>query len=76
MEENQVHIPDGWKSYVGNEVLKVQGGYAFKSSDYKDEGVLLVRIGNVGNGNFVFKDVIYIPKRFQITHSNFGSDIN
>src|SRR5690606_17015269 len=71
MEENQVYIPDGWESYVGNEILKVQGGYAFKSNDYRDEGILLVRIGNVGNGNFVFKDVIYVPKRFQLTHSNF-----
>ncbi len=71
MEENQIHIPEGWGNYVGNEILKVQGGYAFKSNDYKDEGVLLVRIGNVGNGNFVFKDVIYVPKRFQLTHSNF-----
>jgi len=71
MEENQAHIPDGWKSYIGNEILKVQGGYAFKSNDYKDEGILLVRIGNVGNGNFVFKDVICVPKRFQLTHPNF-----
>ncbi len=71
MEENQVYIPEGWESYVGNEILKVQGGYAFKSNDYRDEGILLVRIGNVGNGSFVFKDVIYVPKRFQLTHSNF-----
>ena len=71
MEENHVPIPEGWKSYVGNEILNVQGGYAFKSDDYKDEGVLLVRIGNIGNGNFIFKDVIYIPNRFQLTHSNF-----
>lgn len=71
MEENQIHIPEGWESYVGNEILKVQGGYAFKSNDYRDEGILLVRIGNVGNGSFVFKDVIYVPKRFQLTHSNF-----
>jgi type I restriction enzyme S subunit len=71
MEENQVQTPKGWKSYVGNEILTVQGGYAFKSNDYRDDGILLVRIGNVGNGNFVFKDVICVPKRFQITHSNF-----
>lgn len=71
MEENQIHIPEGWENYIGSEILKVQGGYAFKSNDYKDEGILLVRIGNVGNGNFVFKDVIYVPKRFQLIHSNF-----
>lgn len=71
MEENQVKIPEGWKIFKGDEILKVQGGYAFKSDEYKDEGTLLVRIGNVGNGNFEFKDVVYIPKRFQLTHSNF-----
>src|SRR5687768_3605665 len=71
MEKNQVYIPEGWESYVGYEILKVQGGYAFKSNDYKNDGILLVRIGNVGNSKFVFKDVIYIPRRFQLTHSNF-----
>ena len=71
MEENQIQIPDGWEGKVGEKLFKVQGGYAFKSNDYKDEGVLLVRISNVGNNNFLYKDLIYVPKRFSISHPNF-----
>ena len=71
MEENQTFIPEGWAKQKGDNLFKVQGGYAFKSNDYKDEGVLLVRISNVGNNNFIYKDLIYVPKRFLTSHSNF-----
>ena len=74
MEENQTFIPDGWAKQKGDNLFKVQGGYAFKSNDYKDEGVLLVRISNVGNNNFIYKDLIYVPKRFLTSHSNFLLD--
>lgn len=71
MEENQTFIPEGWVKQKGDNLFKVQGGYAFKSNDYKDEGVLLVRISNVGNNNFIYKDLIYVPKRFLTSHSTF-----
>ncbi len=71
MEENKMRIPEGWGNKYGYEIFKVQGGYAFKSDDYKDEGVILVRIGNVGNGKFQYKDVVYIPKRYLKSHKNF-----
>ena len=74
MEENQIFIPEGWAKQKGDNLFKVQGGYAFKSNDYKDEGVLLVRISNVGNNNFIYKDLIYVPKRFLTSHSNFLLD--
>jgi len=71
MEENQKFIPEGWAKQKGENLFKVQGGYAFKSNDYKDEGILLVRISNVGNNNFIYKDLIYVSKRFLRSHSNF-----
>ncbi|MCX8472602.1 MAG: restriction endonuclease subunit S [Sediminibacterium sp.] len=74
MEENQIQIPEGWAKQKGDNLFKVQGGFAFKSNDYKDEGVLLVRISNVGNNNFIYKDLIYVPKRFLTSHSNFLLD--
>lgn len=74
MEENQTFIPEGWEKQKGDNLFKVQSGYAFKSNDYKDEGVLLVRISNVGNNNFIYKDLIYVPKRFLTSHSNFLLD--
>lgn len=70
MEEN-INIPDGWHQINGENLFKVQGGYAFKSDTYLNEGILLVRIGNVGNGSFSFKDPIFVSKRFVFSHSNF-----
>lgn len=70
MEENN-NIPDGWHQVNGENLFKVQGGYAFKSDTYLNEGILLVRIGNVGNGSFSFKDPIFVSKRFIFSHSNF-----
>ena len=70
MEENNV-IPDGWHQINGENLFKVQGGYAFKSDTYLNEGILLVRIGNVGNGSFSFKDPIFVSKRFVFSHPNF-----
>ncbi|SDX54851.1 type I restriction enzyme, S subunit [Lutibacter oricola] len=71
MEVVKKEIPGGWEKDFGYNYFNVQGGYAFKSNDYQNEGVLLVRIGNVGNGDFVYKDVIYVPNRFLKSHSNF-----
>ncbi len=66
-----IEIPEGWEEKFGYELFQVQGGYAFKSDDYKDEGILLVRIGNVGNGKFQYKDVVFVPKRYLKSHKNF-----
>jgi type I restriction enzyme S subunit len=40
----------GWRHITFGEVCRVQGGYAFKSSDYQSEGIPLVRISNLVNG--------------------------
>lgn len=40
-------IPDGWLWTKLGHVLFVQGGFAFKSRNYKKQGVPLVRISNI-----------------------------
>src|SRR3989344_2422351 len=43
-------------------VAKVQGGYAFKSSDFSDEGVPVLRISNIKDGYIALEDIKYYPK--------------
>lgn len=45
----------GWEVKKLGELLKVIGGYAFKSDKYKEEGIPILRIGNINSG--VFRDI-------------------
>lgn len=41
--------------------IKVLGGYAFKSTDFVNEGVPVIKIGTVNKGYFDLKSVSYMP---------------
>ena len=43
---------------------KLQGGYAFKSKDFVDEGIPLVQIGNVNKDYLEWEVVNSVPKEF------------
>ena len=46
--------PDWTMATIGD-LVKVRNGYAFKSADYKDEGVLLIRQSNLAVKRFLSK---------------------
>ncbi len=52
MTKDLQKIPTGWKKVKLGEVCKVKGGYAFKSTDFIDYGIPLIKITNI-NGNKV-----------------------
>jgi type I restriction enzyme S subunit len=46
------------------EICLIQGGYAFKSGDYKNSGVPLLRISNINNLKVSFdKDTVYLDSK-------------
>jgi type I restriction enzyme S subunit len=53
------------------EVLSLQGGFAFKSTDYCDTGIPLIRIGNANNLDFRTSSLIYLPADFLERYSRF-----
>ncbi len=57
-------IPKGWEVKKLGEVCNLQGGYAFKSKDYLDEGIKLVKITNVQQKNIIWDEVSYLPKSY------------
>lgn len=57
------NIPSGWKVFPIGKYIKLQGGNAFSASNYVPDGIPLVRIGNVGKGEFDDTDFVYISEK-------------
>lgn len=57
-------IPKSWKPLKLGEVCKVRNGYAFKSADFKDNGVLLFRQTNLDGENVKLKNAVYLPEEY------------
>jgi len=53
-------------------VCKINNGYAFKSEDYKNEGIPLLRISNFNNGEvFIDDKTIYVDKKYLNSKADF-----
>jgi type I restriction enzyme S subunit len=52
---------DKWKETKLGEVIKLQGGYAFKNKEFKKSGIPIVRISNISNtSNYMeMNDLVY-----------------
>ncbi len=65
-------IPKGWAwAHVGD-VLAVRNGFAFKSSDYRDKGVPLIRQADLVGGIVDLSDTRYLPVEFLSRYSDFA----
>lgn len=61
--ESPYKIPKNWVwTRLGN-VCNFENGYAFKSSDYRSEGVPLLRISNIVNNSVDISECVYIQKQ-------------
>ena len=49
----------GWNEEKLGNCLGVIGGYAFKSSNFKENGVPILRIGNINTGSFRSTNLVY-----------------
>lgn len=63
--------PKEWEVKELRELIKLQGGYAFKSSDYVQSGIPLVRIGNANKGKFDFSNIKFLPESYRDRYSKF-----
>jgi type I restriction enzyme S subunit len=61
-----------WIGIKFREAGRIQGGYAFSSTSYRDGGIPLTRISNVGKGRYSNKDVVYLPESFLEKYSTFS----
>ena len=54
-------IPSGWKWVKLNSIAYTNGGYAFQSSKYSEDGVRVVRISDFSNDGLLFNQIIRHP---------------
>lgn len=56
-------LPDGWRWVRLGEVCRVQGGYAFNSEHYVQQGIPIIRISNLIEGTVTLTaDTAYVSK--------------
>lgn len=56
--------PKGWDVKSMKDLIKMQGGYAFKSGDFGAVGIPVVKIGNANKLGFTTKDIAFIEPEF------------
>ncbi|MFA0140508.1 restriction endonuclease subunit S [Vibrio kanaloae] len=52
--------PTNWKKLQLSEVCDLQGGFAFKSKDFTQRGIPLVKISNIKNLDIVMDNCVYV----------------
>ncbi|HHF5787518.1 TPA: restriction endonuclease subunit S [Haemophilus influenzae] len=70
-------VPKGWEKTTLSEICEMQNGYAFKSFDWMEQGIPVIKIGSVkpiiveveGNG-FVSEDYSKLKPDFLLTSSD------
>lgn len=60
-------IPEHWKTPKLKLFISTIKGFAFKSNDFVDEGVSLVRMSEIKNGS-INESSCFLPKEFQLSH--------
>lgn len=68
---DQVTNPKGWELVRLGEGMRLQGGYAFRSADYVENGIKLVQIANVNKDKLTWNETNYLPVSFLGKYSNF-----
>lgn len=67
--------PMGWDRNTLGDSVVVQGGFAFKSKDYCEDGIRLVKISNVHSGNLKWDEINYVPRNHLDKYRDFSLEI-
>jgi type I restriction enzyme S subunit len=59
-EELKREIPEGWEVKDLEKIIKIRNGFAFKSEDYQEVGVPIMRTKNFNDGSIVLEDIVYL----------------
>ncbi len=56
--------PINWEIMMVEEIAEFTNGYAFKSSDYRDDGIGIIRMSDLKNGEISVQQLKYVSKSF------------
>ena len=63
---SEISLPEYWKTEKLGQLCRVFSGYGFKTKDYTKEGIPLIKIGNLQDGEVIINpDNNYIPESWQ-----------
>ena len=57
-EDIPFEVPESWEWVRLGEITGINGGYAFKSSEYKKNGTRIIRISDFNEDGFIDKDIV------------------
>ena len=57
-EEKTFEIPEGWKWVRLGNVSRINGGYSFKSTEYTEKGIRVIRISDFNENGFVNSKIV------------------
>jgi type I restriction enzyme S subunit len=63
--------PKGWEVERLGKMISVKPGFAFKSADYQNEGIPLIRIGDIKNGFVDLSETVKLPKEYATEYKDF-----
>jgi len=65
-------LPKGWEKVSLTTIANIDAGFAFKSKDYQDKGIPILRISNIKNGKIDFSsNTVYLDKSLQENYRDF-----
>lgn len=65
-------VPEHWKVTLLKRVASIQGGYAFSTNDFTDEGVQLVKISNLYQNKFSLdRQPTFVSKEVALKNTDF-----
>ena len=71
-------VPLGWESVALSKICSMQNGYAFKSSDWRDEGIPVIKIGSIQSNIVTVEGNGFVENKFLQEKQDFilrGGDI-
>ncbi len=67
-----IEIDPSWEMVELGALFNFQNGYAFKSEDFVNDGIQLVRMGNIKKGFFdIDNKAVFLPKEFESKYEKF-----
>ena len=70
-------IPSGWEFTRIKYFVNFDSGYSFKSEDYSENGIPLIRIGSLYNNTLSFeRSPIFLPEEFERDYNQFVIEKN
>ncbi len=55
-------LPKGWRKITLDEIAKVKNGFAFKGTDFINEGIPVIKIKNVKPNKILLNDLSYVSR--------------